>query len=190
MALPQERDTSSTSSDDISPTAAGLAKRQTSQAAAYLAIAAVTIVCVLGLVWFLLGERIPDLTAERLAAAEQIWEKNGPKSYDLDVTIRGTQPGQVQLQVRNGQPTAMTRDGNSPPERTWDVWTVPGQFKMLDDEMALAADPNHKGQGVPGSQVWLRCDFDPKYGYPRIFHRVITGGGPEVFWQVTKFEPK
>jgi hypothetical protein len=191
MAQSQERTGGSTHSDDVIPAAAtSPPQRQTSQAVAYLAIAALLIACVLGLIWFFLSERIPDLTEKSLTAAEQRWEKNRPASYDMHVTIRGTEPGQVQLEVRDGQPTAMSRDGNIPPERTWDVWTVPGQFKMLDQEMAIAADPNHKGQGPPGAQVWLRCDFDPKYGYPRIFHRVITGGGPEVFWQVTKFEPK
>jgi hypothetical protein len=190
MAPSLDRHGISAPNDDLLPSAASPVERQTSRAAVYLAIGALAIACVLGLIWVLVAERIPELTEERLTAAEELWEKNGPTSYDLDVTIRGAQPGQVRLQVRDGQPTAMTRDSKSPPERTWNAWTVPGQFKMLDDELALAADPNHKGQGAPGSQVWLRCDFDLKYGYPRIYHRVITGGGPEVFWQVTKFEPK
>jgi hypothetical protein len=108
----------------------------------------------------------------------------------MDITIRGAQPGQVHIEVRDDKVTAMTRDNLAPPERTWDTWTVPGMFNTLDQEFALAANPDHENQAAPGSEVWLRCQFDPKYGYPGVYHRVMTGGGPEVYWQVTKFEPK
>jgi hypothetical protein len=161
-----------------------------SQAVKLFAIAAVCLAGVAALVAYFISQRIPDLTEARFEAAQKLWELNGPASYDLDLIIRGAQPGSVHLEVRDGEPTAMTRDGVAPPERTWDTWTVPGQFETLEEEFAIAADPTHKGQGAPGAQVWLWADFDSQYGYPSVYHRVITFGGPEVFWRVTKFEPK
>ena len=166
------------------------AGRGPTKTAAYIAIAALAAACILGIIWTLLAERIPDLTEARFEEAEQRWAANGPASYDMDLTIRGAQPGEVHIEVRDGKVTAMTRDGKSPPERTWETWTVPGQFAMLEQEFALAADPDREGQAAPGSAVWLRADFDSKYGYPRIYHRVMTGGGPEVYWKVTRFEPR
>jgi hypothetical protein len=136
------------------------------------------------------ARRLPELTEARFEAAQALWEKNGPDSYDMDVRITGAQPGLVQIQVRDSNPTAMTRDGIAPAERTWDTWTVPGMFQTLVEEFAFKEDPTHKGQGAPGAEVRLRCDFDSKFGYPRTYQRLMTGGGPQIEWHVTKFEPK
>lgn len=135
------------------------------------------------------AQRLPELTEARFDAAEALWEESGPDTYSMDIEIRGAQPGNVSIEVRDGTPTAMKRDGLVPPERTWSTWTVPGMFHMLTEEFAIQADPTHKGQGAPGAKVWLRCHFDPRYGYPAIYQRLMTGGGPEVYWRVTRFEP-
>jgi hypothetical protein len=136
------------------------------------------------------AERAPELTEAQLAAAEELWEQKGPASYDMDLEIRGARPGAVHIEVHDGQPTAMTRDGRSPPQRTWDVWSVPGQFDTLQRELELAEDPQHEMNVKAGARLQLRCEFDAEFGYPRRYHRYATGGAPEVFWRVTKFEPK
>jgi hypothetical protein len=136
------------------------------------------------------AERRPELTEARLEAAQMLWEQNGPRSYDMDLEIRGAQPGSVHLEVRDGSVTAMTRDGRSPQQRTWDVWSVPGQFETLERELVLAEDPQHEMDVAAGTRLQLRCEFDPEYGFPRRYHRYATGGAPEVFWQVTRFEPR
>jgi hypothetical protein len=133
------------------------------------------------------AERTPELTEARLEAAQMLWEQNGPRSYDIDLEIRGAQPGSVHLEVRDGSVTAMTRDGRSPQQRTWDVWSVPGQFETLERELVLAEDPQHEMDVAAGTRLQLRCEFDPEYGFPRRYHRYATGGAPEVFWQVTEF---
>jgi hypothetical protein len=84
----------------------------------------------------------------------------------------------------------MTRDGRTPPERTWNVWSVPGLFDTLERELELAEDPVHEMNAAPGTQLRLHCDFDPEFGYPRQYQRFTSGGGPEVFWRVTSFQPK
>jgi hypothetical protein len=151
-------------------------------------ILTVTIVAIVLQVF--VADRIPPLTEARLEAAQELWEQQGPRSYDMDLEIRGAQPGRVHVEVRDGKVTAMTRDGRSPPARTWDVWTVPGQFETLERELVLAEDPQHEMDVAAGTQLQLRCEFDPQFGFPRRYHRYATGGAPEVFWRVTRFEPR
>ena len=136
------------------------------------------------------GNRIPELTAAKLEEAEQLWDQAGPASYDMDLEIRGAQPGRVRIEVRHGEVTKTSRDGRVPRQHTWDVWTVPGQFETLERELELAEDPEHEMQATMGTQLFLRCEFDPKFGFPRQYHRHVSGGGPEVYWRVTNFTPK
>lgn len=138
----------------------------------------------------LVVDKIPDMTQESLQAATERWQKHGPASYDLDIQIGGAQPGIVHVEVRDGAVTASTRDGLPTPEWTWDEWSVPGQFEMLEREFEFAADPQREMQAPPGARLWLRCEFDPELGYPRRFHRYVTGGAPEVYWRTTSFKPK
>jgi Family of unknown function (DUF6174) len=159
---------------------------------------AIAVVLLLGLVLgaalaveLLVGERLPPLTVEKLEAAEKLWQTAGPKSYDLDLTIEGAQPGVVHVEVRDGVTTAMQRDGIAPKqERVWDVWAVPGMFDTIERELQLAEDPQHEMAAAAGTSVQLRGQFDPKFGYPARFHRIVFGGGPEVYWKVTSFTPK
>jgi hypothetical protein len=148
------------------------------------------IVVVAVLLQAFVAQRTPELTEARLMAAQELWEQQGPGSYDMDLEIRGAQPGRVHIEVRDGRVTAMTRDGRSPPERTWDVWSVPGQFETLERELDMAEDPQHEMDVAAGTRLQLQCEFDPEYGFPRRYHRYATGDAPEVFWRVTHFEPR
>ena len=152
--------------------------------------AVVAIVGVVALLQTFVVQRIPELSEARLENAEDLWQRAGPASYDMDLEIRGAQPGRVHIEIRNREVTAMTRDGRTPPPRTWDVWSVPGLFDTLERELVLAEDPVHEMDAAAGTQLRLRCDFDPQYGYPRQYHRYVSGGGPEVYWRVTRFQPK
>jgi hypothetical protein len=137
----------------------------------------------------LLRDTTPELTAATLATAEQSWTVHGPASYDLDVQISGIRSGEVHLEVRNGKVTSMTRDGRSPAQhRTWDAWTVPNQFEMLQTELDAAADPTH-GFGAPqGTQVVQRASFDPRLGYPLVYERFVLGQPQlDLAWRVTRF---
>ena len=57
----------------------------------------------------------------------------------------------------------------------------PEAFKTLFPHIEAARD-----QAIP----LLRAEFDPEFGFPRGFQRVVLGGGPEVSWRVTRFEAK
>jgi hypothetical protein len=62
-------------------------------------------------------------------------------------------------------------------------------FDTLDQDCQIAEDPAQQIQAAPGTKWQLQCEFDPEFGYPRRYHRLVTGG-PEVYWRVTEFEPR
>lgn len=133
---------------------------------------------------------LPYLTAETLDAAEKRWQEHGPANYQLSVEILGRQPGQVELTVRNGEPVAMTRDGRAPKQqRTWAVWTIPGQFDMLQLELEHAAHAEQIYGASTGSQAVVKAEFDPQFGYPIRFRRQVMGGSSlDLEWHVTGFK--
>lgn len=167
------------------------AERRTSNRVLMLAVAAaLVLIAVAVLTYVFAAERMPDLTEARLQAAMDQWAENGPSSYTMALELRGAQPGTVHIEVRDGTVVDATRDGREPPPRTWNVWSVPGQFDTLERELVLAEDPQHEMDVAAGATLHLRCEFDPQYGFPRRYLRFGTGGVPEVFWRVTAFEPK
>jgi len=139
---------------------------------------------------FFVADQTPFLTLDLLEEAQRRWESNKVASYDMDIEVRGAQPGRVHVEVRDTQVSAETRDGRTPPQHTWYVWSVPGLFEMLDQELVLAEDPEKNMNAAPGTKLQLRCEFDLKFGYPKRYHRFSTGDAPEVDWTVTKFQVK
>lgn len=130
---------------------------------------------------------MPTLTEDALRTAMADWDANGPANYRLQVRVSGNQTGLIELEVRDGLPISMTRDGYTPPKHTWDYWTVPEQFLAIERE--LTGDPQTMF-GVPDrSAVMLAARFDPQYGYPRLYQRHVLGKSLEIGWEVTKFEP-
>ncbi len=131
------------------------------------------------------------LTQAAYEEAAARWDKNGPASYDVDVELGGRRPGKVHVEVRNGEVTHMTRDGVEPKQRrTWYYWSVPGQLDTIELELEMAKDPV-KSYGASGArEVALWAEFDPTYGYPRQFDRVVLGAADlEVHWKVASFRP-
>jgi hypothetical protein len=152
-----------------------------------------TLVCIVGaavLLQKLVAQRIPELTGADLEAAQELWDRAGPDSYEMDLEIIRERPGRVHIEVRNAEITAMTRDGLAPKQHTWRYWTVPGRFEELERELEIAEDPASEVGAAAGTRWKLRCEFDPAYGFPRRYHRYASGGGPEVYWRVTSFVPK
>jgi hypothetical protein len=150
--------------------------------------------CGIGMyLWFAGGmgsEALPRLTREDFEAAQARWKDKAPGSYDLDIVVAGSRPGTVHVEVRGGAVTAMTRDGVAPSQRrTWDVWTVEGQFDVIALELAAASEPEADFGGAKGSQLVLWAIFDPEYGYPRRYRRVIIGSPQEADWETMRFNP-
>ena len=140
-------------------------------------------------VWFF-RDPLPRLTAERLDEAVTRWHAQGPDNYNLDLKLSGGQTGLIHVEVRDGEVTAMTRNGRTPEQRrTWDYWSVENQFDALGLELESARHPE-RAFGVTGeNSVLLRAEFDPTYGFPRLYHRVVLGNSSELRWEVTSFVP-
>jgi hypothetical protein len=177
-----------TSDPILTPTAAVSSAALSPRAILFaLACIALAIACVVLALQYFVAERLPELTEANLQAGMDQWQKNGPVSYDLNVELRGAQPGHVHVEVRQREVENETRDGRTPGRWTWDTWSVPGLFDTLSQDLAIAENP--EGQAAQGTKWRLQCDFDPQLGYPKQYHRLVTGG-PEVFWRVTDFESK
>lgn len=143
----------------------------------------------IGVAWIVLGrDSLPLLSESDLVAARDRWRRHGPASYDLDLQLAGNRPGIVHVEVRAGQVTRMTRDGVEPRQRrTWDYWTVPAMFDTIDQELAMAQDGVWSSADPALGQAELRAVFDPRFGYPLRYHRVVSGKNLETAWTVTGF---
>lgn len=156
--------------------------------AAFIAGAAVIILAVvMGIALF--GNRMPLLTEDELEAAVERWEKSDVRSYVIDLEISGRRAGNVHVEVQNGVVVELNRDGETPRERrTWDVWSVPGQFDMMQQSLDNAKDSAGQLPLNKGTQVVIRAKFDPELGYPIAFSQVTLGGGTEFGWKTVRFE--
>jgi hypothetical protein len=139
---------------------------------------------------FLNRNTTPLLTRAEYEAAADRWNANAPASYNLDLVLSGNRPGKIHVEVRDGQATKMERDGVVPiQERTWYYWTVPGMMDTIAEELEMAESPAESFNASGASEVIQRAEFDPKYGYPRKYDRVVLGADYETHWEITKFEP-
>ena len=138
---------------------------------------------------YFVAERLPELTEDKLRAAMTLWQKAGPASYDMDIELRGARPGQVHVEVRDKEVEAR----NSRWTHAWslDVGHVVRAWAVdtLSLDLDIAQDPERQIQANAGTTWHPRCEFDPKFGYPAVYHRLVSGG-PEVYWRVTAFQPK
>ncbi len=148
-----------------------------------------TIGAILLLIAIAIVRRPSQLTSAQYRAAAARWDAHGPASYNLDLELSGRRPGKIHVEVRSDEVTRMTRDGVQPKQRrTWYYWSVPGQFDTIEQELEMAKDPA-VSYGAPGAaQVALWAQFDPRYGYPRQFDRIVLGADLEIHWKVTRFE--
>lgn len=139
------------------------------------------------LVTLLLRNRLPPLSVADLEQAERRWQAARVEDYDMDVKVSGRQPSDYHVEVRGGKPVTLLRNGVVPRRGMWDVWTVPGIFVTLHEELELATEPAGPFGSPPGTQVVQRAEFDARYGYPKKYHRIVMGTPLETEWEVLRF---
>jgi hypothetical protein len=154
-----------------------------------LLFAAALLGIVLLVVALLVRGHMPPLTADELEQAELRWQATRLRDYDMEVSVSGRQPSNFHLEVRRGEPVALTRNGVAPRRGMWDVWTVPGMFDTLQQELDHAANPAGPFGSPPGTQVVERATFDERYGFPKKYHRIVMGTPLEISWEVVHFRP-
>jgi Family of unknown function (DUF6174) len=105
---------------------------------------------------------LDPLTEARFSAARALWEKNGPRDYDLEYRKKGAVTGSFAVQVRDDKAVAVLLDGQ-PLDRTsnpklYDYYTMPAIFNDLERFLELAG----KQKNPPAI---LRASFDPVDGH-------------------------
>jgi hypothetical protein len=134
------------------------------------------------------GEQLPEVTYAVLDDAIVRWEKNGPRSYDLEVVQSGVNPGKVQVEVRDGVVTQAFHNGRPLKKHTWDSWSVLGLFEIIREDLDVCAKEAKQNPGGRPS-IFSRGRFDPKFGYPLVYRR-MTPTGQDAEWKVVKFIEK
>lgn len=131
----------------------------------------------------------PPITAERLSAAEQLWQSSGPADYDIQVRTNGPRAALYAVEVREGVAVSAAIDGR-PIEAVHaiDTWSVPGMFDTIQSDLQsqeiVAA--GEADRFTPRVTIW--GEFHPELGYPRSYRRAQKGGAFEAGFVVTKFE--
>lgn len=152
------------------------------------------LIVVMAVIRFVGPGKLPEVTAEMLAAARDKWKSAGVTDYDIEVAVSGRQPSTYSLQVREGIVVDAKRDSQPlKQQRTFGTWSVEGMWETIDRDLA-AVEQVRVGQSPPGSpQLLLRGEFDPELGYPRRYQRTEVykfSANQEVSWEVRMFERK
>jgi len=151
-----------------------------------LVLLAASVAAIIGFIKWI-GPGLPECKPEDLAAARAKWEAARVRDYDITIQLSGRQSGEIKVSVRDGEATAMTRNGVQPKqERTWEPWTVPGMFDTLDVDFENAKKPKEKF-GNDAAGVNMRCLFDEQYGYPKKYLHQVMGRHQDLEWEVTEF---
>jgi hypothetical protein len=124
-----------------------------------------------------------------LQAARSLWEKHGPKNYDL--TIRkevGSEKANretLTAKIRNGVTVEVTlNDLPLPERRLWTEYDMPGVFDWIERFLEMDTKP-----GAPRS--FCRARFDPANGHLVHYVRSVRGSGQrqEMTIELTKVSP-
>lgn len=134
-------------------------------------------------------DSLPLLTPDELETARYLWRNNEINSYAMTLELKGVQPGLIEIEVENGEPTRMVRDGRSPDRRTWDVWSVEGLFETIERDFANRENSEQTFGVASPEQVLMYAVFD-KHGVPTHYRRMVQGRPYTVEWIVTEFKPR
>lgn len=144
----------------------------------FVAVATLTVVAIIIIVWHgrqQLGEQI---TLEKLAEAEALWNQKGPRDYRLSYSITRPRGGETTVtdsyvvEVRdakitsvlfNNKPIILKPDGEI-------FYDMPGLFRDIRGFLAKDAKPK-----PDDPRTFSRADFDPTDGHLRQFRRIVFG---------------
>lgn len=145
-----------------------------------VAVAAVLIV-------LLLRDPIPPLNRADYDVAVARWRDRAASDYDMRVEFSGAQVGDFRVEVRGGEVTRLVRDGQPLVNRgTWQSWTVPGMFEIIEIDLARLERPDADAAG----EYRVSVDFDPEWGYPQRYRQIQLGNQKSSEWRITEFSPR
>ena len=124
-----------------------------------------TVLCAFLIIAGTACSRLPALTPDILAGAQQKWSAHKPASYHLVVEMSGdrVEAGRFEVDVRSSQVTSLRRNGLVIPANSGQDYSMEGLFRMLQQELGLAEKPAMLG-APPGYSVYTTARFDEMTG--------------------------
>jgi hypothetical protein len=125
-----------------------------------------------------------QLTLQQLAAAEQKWQRNGPRDYDMEYTKQGSAAGTYQVKVRDGVVTYAEPD-ERPLAQKRPYYSMEALFSYVEDFLKEDSRP-----GAP--RTYAVASFDPEDGHLVHYVRRVMGTNQrlELTVQLTRVEPE
>jgi hypothetical protein len=147
----------------------------------FFAILAVLVVAANVILWKYNSGR--QLKPEQLAAAKQLWKEKGPRSYDLEYTLKGSVQGTYQVRVRKGEVVYAEPDPRPLEEKEY-YYGMPALFRYIETFMKQDAQSDKR--------VYVHADFDPEDGHLLHYVRRVMGTPErlEITVQLRRLEPK
>jgi len=132
--------------------------------------------------------RLPTLTPQILAEAEEKWNTHRPDSYRLIIEMSGdrVENGRFEVEVRAAQVISLRRNGLVLRPNAGQDYTMDGLFHMLAQELGLAEKPAMLG-APPGYSVYLSAKFDDATGRLMRYRRIVGGASNSVEVNVVKY---
>ena len=115
-----------------------------------------TIVAVSVQVSYNLGQQ---LTSQKLDEARKRWEKEGPRDYDMEYTIKKLDDSETyNVQVRQGKVVSVARNGLPEEARFYHYRDMPALFGFLEEFLNRDTRPT-------APRTFATATFDPQDGH-------------------------
>jgi uncharacterized protein DUF6174 len=125
-----------------------------------------------------------QLTPQQLAAAQALWKKHGPESYDLEYTKEiGETKESYAVRVRNGEVVDVMLNDKPIERRLYRYHSMPELFGFIEGFLEIDSKP-----GRP--RAFARATFDEEDGHLKRYTRSVSSPKERVEIIVTKFEAK
>jgi hypothetical protein len=151
------------------------------------ALAILTALLCLTIVFVALRDRTPDLTRRELEARWAQWRTLRVPSYTLALTVERDKSTaeHYEVRVRDNEVDSFSINGQRRPNNP--SYSIDGLFDILDRELEIT-EGKDKQAGLALQNALLKAAFDEKYAFPQTFKR-IAGKGLSCFIRVDKFAP-
>ena len=124
-----------------------------------------------------------QLTLAQLQQAAELWDKNGPRDYDMKYIQTGSTSGTYYIRVRQGKAVKVVRNGEALESKQYVYYGMPALFGFIEAFLKQDAEP-----GKP--RTLTTATFDPQDGHVlRFYRRVLGGGNEQVEITVTDLTP-
>jgi hypothetical protein len=133
-----------------------------------------------------------NVTAEKLAAARQLWSRAGIRDYDLEYTTAPAS-GHFLVTVRDGDVKKV--EGIRPSGERTELrpgapryYSVDGIFTTIADELAQLKQP-HPFEQPKGTTIVMKFKPHPQLGYPEWYRRDVMGTSRSAKIDIVRVTP-